>query len=166
MATMTSPTTVERRSIGRTIAAVVVILVGLVLIGTTVVNNLFEVGPAFEDLIDDFRPVLSDESLDTARTDIASLQAAGAEFQTVVAPTIAEAMGMSADEFGSMVAANYPNVATGMEALPQITETFSGLIDTLDSQRDLFASADAIPTDDLPATTVPWNAGGATRRRS
>lgn len=55
-----------------------------------------------------------------------------------------------------MVSTNYPDVATGMAALPEITATFSGLIDTLDSQRDLFASADAIPTDDLPATTVPW----------
>ena len=146
----------ERRSTGRTIAAVIVILVGLVLIGTTVVNNLFEVGPAFEEMIDDFRPVLTEESLDTARTDIASLEAAGAEFQTVVAPTIAQAMGMSVEDFGSMVATNYPNVATGMQALPEITATFSGLVDTLDSQRDLFASADAIPTDDLPATTVPW----------
>jgi hypothetical protein len=43
-----------------------------------------------------------------------------------------------------------------MVALPTITATFSGLIDTLDSQQELFASADAIPTKDLPANTVPW----------
>ncbi len=43
-----------------------------------------------------------------------------------------------------------------MAALPQIVPTFSGLIDTLDAQRDLFASADAIPTSSIPATTIPW----------
>ncbi len=140
----------------RMIAALVVILVGVGFVAMTLINNLFEVGPAFEEMIDDFRPVLSEESLETARADIAGLQAAGQEFQTVVAPGMAGAMGISVEDFGAMVSANYPDVATGMSALPEITETFNGLIDTLDSQGALFASADAIPTDDLPATTVPW----------
>jgi hypothetical protein len=114
------------------------------------------VGPAFEELIDDFRPVLTDESLETARADIAVLEAAGEEFQTVVGPAMAQALGMTPEQFGGMVQTQYPAVALGMEALPAITETFSGLVDTLDSQGDLFASADAIPTNDLPANTVPW----------
>ncbi|MCP4225578.1 MAG: hypothetical protein GY773_19760, partial [Actinomycetia bacterium] len=37
-----------------------------------------------------------------------------------------------------------------------IVPTFDGLVDSLDNQRELFASADAIPTQDLPAQTVPW----------
>jgi hypothetical protein len=43
-----------------------------------------------------------------------------------------------------------------MDELPAIATTFDGLITTLDSQRDLFQSADSIPTESLPATTVPW----------
>ena len=88
--------------------------------------------------------------------DHAGLEAAGEEFQTAVAPAMAQQLGMTPEEFGAMVQSQYPAVAQGMEALPEITATFSGLIDTLDSQRELFESADAIPTDDLPATTVPW----------
>jgi hypothetical protein len=140
----------------RKIAAAVVVIVGVVFIAVTFINNLFAVGPAFEELIDDFRPVLSDESLATARADIEGLQAAGEEFQTTVAPAMAQAMGVTVEEFGAMVQTNYPAVAQGMAALPEITGTFSGLVDTLESQRPLFESADAIPTDDLPATTVPW----------
>ncbi len=132
------------------------VIVGIVFLAMTMINNLFEVGPAFEELIDDFRPVLTDESLDTARADIAVLEAAGAEFQAVVGPAMAQALGMTPEQFGGMVQSEYPAVAQGMEALPAITETFTGLIDTLDSQGDLFASADAIPSDDLPANTVPW----------
>jgi len=52
-------------------------------------------------------------------------------------------------------------VAAGMNALPNVVPTFNGLIDTLDQQRPLFASADAIPTKNLPATTVPWAMFGA-----
>ena len=140
----------------RKIAAGLVVAVGVVFIVVTFVNNLFAVGPAFEELIDDFRPVLTDESLAQARSDIAGLEAAGQEFQDAVAPGMAQALGVTPEEFGAMVQSNYPAVAQGMAALPEITPTFSGLVDTLESQQDLFASADAIPTDDLPATTVPW----------
>ncbi len=140
----------------RKISGGLVILVGIVFIVVTIANNLFAVGPAFEEMIDDFRPLLLQESLDSARADIAVLDAAGQEFQAAVAPGMAQALGMTPEEFGGMVQSNYPAVAQGMQSLPEITATFSGLIDTLESQQELFASADAIPTDDLPATTVPW----------
>jgi len=160
MTTVTSPpetkTHAPRKPTLRYIAGVVTILVGIVFIAATFINNLFAVGPAFEEMIDDFRPVLTDASLATANADIDALAAAGTEFQTTVAPAMAQALGMTTDEFSAMVQANYPAVAQGMAALPEITATFSGLVDTLDSQQELFASADAIPTDDLPATTVPW----------
>lgn len=143
-------------STGRKVAAGVVVVVGIVFIVLILVNNLFAVGPAFEEMIDDFRPLLQEESLAQAQADVDGLAAAGEEFQTQIAPAMAQQLGMSPDEFGAMVQTQYPAVALGMQALPEITETFSGLIQTLDSQRELFESADAIPTDDLPATTVPW----------
>ena len=143
-------------SIPRKVSAGVVIIVGIVFLVITATNNLFQVGPAFEEMIDDFRPVLTDESLAVASDDVAGLEAAGVEFQTVVAPAMAEALGMSQEEFIGFVESQYPAVAGGMAALPEITATFNGLIDTLDSQQELFASADAIPTESLPATTVPW----------
>ena len=138
------------------IPAVIVMLIGVVLIGTTIVNNLFAVGPAFESLTDDFRPALTAQAVETARADIAALGAAGDEFRSAVAPAMAAQLGMTPEEFQAFVGEQYPAVGDGMAALPQIVPTFTGLIDTLDAQRDLFASADAIPTTDLPATTIPW----------
>lgn len=140
----------------RKVSAGVVIVVGIAFLVITMMNNLFQVGPAFEEMIDDFRPVLTDESLAVARADIAGLEAAGVEFQTVVGPAMAEALGITPEEFAGLVETQYPAVALGMASLPEITATFNGLIDTLDSQQELFASADAIPTENLPATTVPW----------
>jgi hypothetical protein len=140
----------------RKVSAGVVIVAGIAFLVITMMNSLFQVGPAFEEMIDDFRPVLTDASLSVAREDIAGLEAAGEEFQTVVAPGMASALGVSPEEFSGLVESQYPAVALGMAALPEITATFNGLIDTLDSQQELFASADAIPTTNLPATTVPW----------
>jgi hypothetical protein len=132
------------------------IAVGVVFLIVTMMNSLFQVGPAFEEMIDDFRPILTDESLDTARTDIAGLEAVGVEFQTAVVPGLAQAFGVTPEEFAETTAAQYPDISLGIAALPEITATFNDLIDTLDSQQELFASADAIPTNSLPANTVPW----------
>ena len=64
-------------SMPRKISGGLVILVGVVFIVVTLINNLFAVGPAFEEMITDFRPLLAEESLNTARADVAVLEAAG-----------------------------------------------------------------------------------------
>lgn len=145
-----------RPGLQRKIAALLLVVVGAVLIAVTLVDNLFKVGPAFEGMMKDFRPVLTQQSLSTARADVAGLAAVDTEFRTKLSPTMAQQLKMTPDQFSAFIAQQFPKVASGLQALPQMTPTFSGLITTLDKQRPLFASADAIPTKDLPATTVPW----------
>ena len=141
--------------------AVLVMLVGVGLVVITLVSNLFAVGPAFENLIVDFRPALTQSSIDTARADIAGLSAVQTEFTTKLAPALSQQLKMTPTQFNGFVSQNFPAVAAGMAALPVAVPTFNGLINTLDKQRSLFASADAIPTKSLPATTVPWALFGA-----
>lgn len=141
--------------------AVLVMLIGAGLVALTLISNLFAVGPAFENLIVDFRPALTQTSIDTARSDIAGLSAVQTEFTTKLAPTLSQQLKMTTDQFNGFISQNFPAVAAGMGALPAAVPTFNGLIDTLDHQRPLFASADAIPTQSLPATTVPWALFGA-----
>ena len=136
-------------------------LVGAGLVAMTLINNLFAVGPAFENLISDFRPALTQKSIDTARVDIAGLSAVQEEFSTKLAPALSQQLKMTPEQFDGFVSEQFPAVAAGMGALPTVVPTFNGLIDTLDQQRPLFASADAIPTSSLPATTVPWAMLGA-----
>ena len=143
------------------VAAVLVMLVGASLVAITLLSNLFGVGPAFEGLITDFRPALTQQSIDTARADIAGLSAVQMEFSTKLAPALSQQLKMTPDQFNGFVSQQFPAVAAGMAALPKAVPTFEGLINTLDKQRPLFASADAIPTKSLPATTVPWGLFGA-----
>jgi len=142
-------------------AAVLVMLVGAGLVAVTLISNLFAVGPAFENLITDFRPALTQQSIATARADIAGLSAVQTEFSTKLAPALGQQLQMTPEQFNGFVSQNFPKVAAGMGALPKAVPTFDGLINTLDQQRPLFASADAIPTESLPATTVPWALLGA-----
>jgi hypothetical protein len=133
-----------------------VILVGAVLIAVALLRNLFAVGPAFESMIKDFRPWLTDDSIAALRTDLGGLGAAVDEFQTAMVPALSQQLGMTPEEFGGMMSTQFPAVATGMATVPQAAGSFSGIIDLLDEQQENFASADAIPTTGLPATTVPW----------
>jgi len=136
-------------------------LVGAGLVATTLISNLFSVGPAFENLITDFRPALTQQSIATADADIAGLSAVQTEFSTKLVPALSQQLKMTPEQFTGFVSQQFPAVAAGMGALPTAVPTFDGLINTLDKQRPLFASADAIPTTSLPATTVPWALLGA-----
>lgn len=149
--------TPRRLDLQRRIAAVLLLAVGAFLVSITLAYNLFKVGPAFENLITDFRPHLTQSSIDTARGDIGRLQAASTELQTKVMPALAGQLGMSQAQFGSYLQQQFPAVTKGLAALPQITPQFTATINDLDQNRPLFRSADAIPTKNLPATTVPWS---------
>lgn len=143
------------------VPGIVVMLIGAALMVITLISNLFAVGPAFEKLITDFRPILTQSSINTARSDIAGLSAVQTEFTSKLAPALSQQLKMTPTQFNGFVSQNFPAVATGMGAIPNVVPTFDGLINTLDQQRTLFASADAIPTASLPATTVPWAMFGA-----
>jgi len=141
----------------KNIIAAGVIIIGVALIVIVFANDLFNVAPAFEELTDDFSAtVMQADVIETAEGDVALLKAVSVEFGEVIVPTLSGAMGMDAASFTAFVGENYTAVATGVAALPQVTEQFTGVMELMNSQLDNFEQADAIPTSSLPATTLPW----------
>lgn len=141
----------------RRIAAIGILVVGLALIAVPIVNDMFTVAPAFEELTDGFRDtVMTDDAIAQARTDVAALSAVADEFGTTVVPTLASALEMDPATFNGFVGEQFPAVAGGVAALPDIAAQFTGVIDLMESQQANFTDADAIPTTSLPVTTVPW----------
>lgn len=133
-----------------------VMLVGIALIVVAIARNLFAVGPAFESMIDDFRPWLTDDSIAALRTDLGGLGGAAEEFQTGLAPALIAQLQTTPEAFGILMETEFPAVAAGMQVVPDAVASFTGIVDLLAEQQGNFASADAIPTTSLPATTVPW----------
>lgn len=147
----------RRSDFARRIIAVLVMFVGAAFVAMTLIVNLFSVGPAFERMTDGFRPVMTQQTIATARQDISGLAAAGTEVQTKLLPAVATQLKLSPQQMIAMMTGQFPEVVTGLGAMPTLVPRFDGLVTTLDQQRTLFASADAIPTKDLPATTLPWS---------
>lgn len=133
-----------------------VLAIGAVVLVVLFANNLFTVGTAFEELTDAFRPIMTDEAIATAQADVAGLGAVSEEFNTQVAPAVAGALNMSPDELNAFLGTNFPAVAAGVGALPEIVPQFTGVVNLLADQQSNFESADAIPTSSLPASSVPW----------
>ncbi len=141
----------------RRIAAIGILVVGLALIAVPIVNDLFTVAPAFEELTDGFRDtVMSEEAVAQARSDVAALGAVAEEFETAVVPTLAATLQMEPATFIAFIGEQYTAVATGVAALPDVAAQFTQVLDLIESQQQNFADADAIPTESLPVTTVPW----------
>jgi hypothetical protein len=141
----------------KTIAASGVLIAGIVVLAVGLMNGLFTVAPAFEDLTDGFRDtVMSDQAIAATNADIAALEAVSTEFNTKVVPTLSAQLGMEPEAFNTYLASEYPAVATGAAALPDIIEQFSGVTGLIESQQANFESADALPTSSIPATTLPW----------
>jgi len=139
------------------VAAVLLVLIGAGFVAVTLAANLFQVGPGFDRLTTDFRPIMTEQAIQTDKQDIAALAAANTEIQTKMIPALAQQLGMTPEQFSTMMAEQYPDVTAGLAAVPLITPSFTGLVTTLDQQRPYFKAADAIPTTSVPATSVPWS---------
>ncbi len=133
-----------------------VLAIGVIVLVVLFANSLFTVGPAFEELTDSFRPMMTDEAIATAQADVAGLGAVSEEFNTQLAPALAGQLQMSADDLNAFMGTNFPAVAAGIGALPEIVPQFTGVVGLLAAQQSNFESADAIPNSSLPASTVPW----------
>jgi hypothetical protein len=133
-----------------------VALAGVVFIVVTFSQNLFRVGTDFEEMITDFRPALTDESIATYTADVQGLGAMAEEFGGAMVPAMSLALNMQPADFQAFIASEFPAVSQGVQALPDISSTFGSLIGTLGDQQGNFMSADEIPTEDFVAQTVPW----------
>ena len=133
-----------------------VLAIGVVVLIVLFGTNLFAVGSAFEELTDEFRPIMNDEAIAAAKADVAGLAAVSEEFSTQVAPAVAQSLQLTPDELNAFIGTNFPAVAAGLAALPEIVTQFTSVVGLLEQQQSNFEQADQIPTSNLPASTVPW----------
>ena len=111
---------------------------------------------AVDNLTGALRPAFTDGGLAQGEADVATATTFASDFQTKAVPALAEQLGVTPDEFVTTIATRYPAVGTGLTQLPDILQYFDGVQQTMSAEQSSFAQSDAIPTKDLPNTTVHW----------
>ena len=77
------------------LAAGLMVLIGGGFVAITLIANLFHVGPAFDRMTGGFRPIMTEQAIQTDRADVAALSAAGTEIQSKLLPAMAQQLHMT-----------------------------------------------------------------------
>ncbi|MGN6608545.1 MAG: hypothetical protein ACTHMS_16240 [Jatrophihabitans sp.] len=138
------------------LTAVLLAASGVALAGWVLITHLTTAAPAWDRLTDGFRPVMTTQSITASQTDLNRLDTAVGELRTTVLPLLAAQLRTTPAQLQTQLASQFPDFARGLQIAPTAVADFRRTLTELQADRGMFASADAIPTKDVPAATVPW----------
>jgi len=137
-------------------ALAVTFVVGVAMAVGSLTMQLPSKAQGVDNLTNSFRPAFKADALAQTKTDMATVQAMSDELRGKAMPAIAGALKMTPAQLQTFIGQNFPAVAKGVSQLDTVLPYFSNLVNGLDAQAANFHKADAIPTKNLPATTVPY----------
>src|SRR4051794_29964114 len=132
------------------------VLVGLILIGFTFTEHLFDRSSDAEKIADHYRPLMSTAGLKDLHTGFDSVKAAGAELQNNALPKLQSRLGMNAAEFNIYVRQTMPGIQTFNDQAPGVVALVEPVIGQMEAARSDYHQADQIPTGFLGLDTAPW----------
>jgi hypothetical protein len=127
---------------------IVAVVVGLGLAAAPAIFQMFTRAPLGGEMIDDFRPYMTQQRADTFRGYLALIDAAVAEANSELHPSIVA--GGAIDDAGYR--AQFPSVSTLEETWPAVNADMTDLVDTIDDNIANYEAVDALP----PFLLFPW----------
>lgn len=118
---------------GRT-AAYVALVLGIVVIASTLLLNLLGKSSDADAMNDAFRPVYTQELVDQSAQALQVVGAMGTQLQSEVIPAVAQQMQMSAEDTAAFIAENYPATGAALQSLPDAMGRFGVFVETFDAQ--------------------------------
>ena len=140
----------------RRIAAVLAIIVGVGLVGFTIVEHVFSRSEDAQTIADHYRGLMSADGLRDLSGGFAAVQAAGGELGTKALPRLQQSLGMDDAQFAAYVSREMPNIAQFDAQAPGIVKLVGPVIAQMRSERSDYARADQIPAGFLPLSSAPW----------
>jgi hypothetical protein len=140
----------------RKIAAVLAVVVGLGLLGFTIVEHVFARSGDAQTIADHYRGLMSADGLRDLSRGFAAVQAAGGELGTKALPQLQRSLGMNDAQFAAYVAREMPNIAQFDADAPGIVKLVGPVISQMRAEQADYARADQIPTGFLPLSSAPW----------
>lgn len=120
---------------GRTAAYVAVVLGAVVVASSLLLGLLGKSGDA-DDMNDAFRPVYTEQLVTQSAGALQVVGAMGEELQTAVIPAVAAQMQMSGEDTVAFIGEQFPATGAALQALPDAMGRFQGLVGAFDSELD------------------------------
>ena len=116
------------------VGAILAIVLGVVVVASSVLLNLVDKAGAADDMNEAFKPAYTQELVTGSEQALLVVGAMGQEMSTEMLPALAQQLGMSAEELGQFMAANFPATAEAMQTLEPTMERFTVMVGAFDSQ--------------------------------
>ena len=140
---------------GRALPSAAAVL-GVVVIGTTLLLAVPAKSTAVDELTAAFRPIFTEQGAAQARGYVDTLEAMQQQLTAEALPGVANALGMTPEQLGGTLAADVPTVAAGLQQFPAILARIDALVTTVEANIHNFELADSMPTAGIPTTAVTW----------
>lgn len=135
-------------SVIRRASLVMMLLIGLGLVAAPIIFQMYERAPKGADMIDDFRPYMTEERIDLFQGYLEEIDAANAESIDPLRASLIASGAIDAAEYGR----SFPSVALLNDEWPAIQEDMDDLLGRMEISLDDYAAVDAMPNFKL----YPW----------
>jgi hypothetical protein len=125
-----------------------ILVIGIGLAVAPLIFQMFSRAPKGGDMIDDFRPYMTDDQIILFRGYMDRIRAADSESREVLEVALVDAGVVDEESY----ATQFPSVVTLNDEWPGIDADMTDLLDTMDRNLDNFAAVDALP----PFSLFPW----------
>ena len=126
---------------------IAVIAIGIGLVAAPAIFQMFTRAPKGGQMLDEFRPFMTDAQVTLFRGYLDEIGAAEAETESTLRPALARELGSDA-----AVTDAYPQITAFHERWPIVDDDMSEMLDTMEANLDNFAAVDALP----PFPLFPW----------
>jgi len=118
---------------GRT-AAYVAVLLGLIVVASTLILSLVGKSGDADDMNEAFKPVYNEQLITQSAGALQVVGAMGDELQTAVIPAVAAQMGMTGDETMAFIGESFPATGAALQSLPDAMGRFQAMVGTFDAE--------------------------------
>ncbi len=144
-----------RQRVARAMIAVTT-AVGLVVVGGLLAVSMYSKTSAADQMTTAFAPVFATQSVQQMRADTNTVEAMATEFTQKTLPAIATALHMTPAQMGTLVAQQFPAVATGVAQLPQIVQRMATDTALIENNVNNYNQSASIPWSPGSMLTMFW----------
>lgn len=125
---------------------------GVAVVAITFLLSVPQKAQAVDDMTDAFRPVFTDTGAEQSRDYLTTVQRMDDQLNEEALPGLADMLGVTPEQLASSLGEQFPDVATGLQQMPDILARFDALVTKIENNVDTFQQADHIPSKSTPAT--------------